>query len=442
VKVLFLQPNLADVRSADAMEPLVFAILKSLTPADVEVALRDERVEPISDEESADLVAMTIQTFTARRAYQLAAQFRRRGIPVVAGGHHPTLLPEEVLRHVDAVVMGDAEGIWPQLLADARSGRLRRLYRGPQPPLTSGLIPDRSIFAGKKYLPIHPVQFGRGCRYACDFCSVHAFYGTSLRYRPVADLVAELAALSGRMVFLVDDNLFADPARARELLQAVAPLGLRWVCQASIDVAADASMLDLLSRSGCCCVLIGFESLRRGNLVQMGKAANLALPDYDSAVARIRRRGMMVYGTFVFGYDADDETVFAEAADFAIRNKLCLANFNPLVPIPGTPLFRRLAAEGRLLFPAWWLAPDYRYGMATFRPRSMTEAELTAGCFCARKRFNALGTIVRRALDRQANGHNLQQLALFLAANLTSRREIFRKQGLALGPDGGLCESP
>jgi radical SAM superfamily enzyme YgiQ (UPF0313 family) len=433
LKVLFLQPNLADLRSGDAMEPLVFAILKSLTPPGIEVVLRDDRVETIPEDEPADLVAITMETFTARRAYHLAAGFRRRGIPVVAGGHHPTLLPDEVLRHVDAVVIGDAEGVWPRLIADARAGRLDRVYRSHEPAPQAGLRPDRSIFAGKTYLPIHLVQSGRGCRFACDFCSVHAFYGSVLNYRPIPEVVAEIADLPGRTVFFVDDNFFADRDRTEALLRALIPLKIHWACQVSIDIAADEALLDLMARSGCCCALVGFESLRRGNLERMNKTSNLGFSDYPAAVARFRQRGIMVYGTFVFGYDEDDPAAFAEATEFAIRGKLCLANFNPLTPTPGTELFRRLAAEGRLLHPRWWLDPDFRYGMATFRPHGMGADDLSEGCFRARTQFNTWASIAGRALDFRANCRNLRNLGLFLSANLTSRREIFRKQGLPLG---------
>lgn len=421
------------MRSNAAMEPLVFAILKSLTPPDVEVVLRDERIEKIHDDEPADLVAISIETFTARRAYQLAARFRLRGIPVVAGGHHPTLLPEEVLKHVEAVIIGDAEGVWPRVLADTAAGRLKRIYHQEDPAPLGGPRPDRSIFAGKRYLPIHPVQFGRGCRFACDFCSVHAFYGSRLAHRPIAEVIAEIAALPGQMIFLVDDNLFADRNAAEALLRALIPLNIRWVCQVSIDVAADELLLDLMALSGCQCALVGFESLRRGNLEGMKKLPNLGFPDYPMAVARFRQRGIMVYGTFVFGYDEDDPTAFVETLDFALSSKLCLANFNPLTPTPGTELFRRLREEGRLLHPQWWLAPEFRYGMATFQPRKMTTQELSEGCFFARKRFNSYASIAGRAVDWRANCRNLHNLGLFLSANLTSRQEIYRKQGQLLG---------
>jgi radical SAM superfamily enzyme YgiQ (UPF0313 family) len=379
-----------------------------------------------------DLIAMTVETHTALRAYQLAADFHRRGIPVVMGGHHPTLLPEEALRHADAVVVGDAEGVWPELLADFRAGRLRRLYRSAGGAGAVSVAPDRSIFAGKPYLRIGLVQHGRGCPYACDFCSVSAFYGGRLKHRPAGQVAAEIAQLGQRNLFLVDDNLLADPCRTEELLRALVPLRVRWTCQVSLEVAADEGVLDLLAKSGCTVALIGFESLDRRNLEQMGKGVNIAGGDYAAAVERFRQRGIMVYGTFLFGYDHDTPAAIEAALEFAIRNRLCLANFNPLTPFPGTPLFERLQGEGRLLHDRWWLDPDYRYGQALFRPRGMTAEALEAGCFRARREFHRVASILRRGADRRANGRNPAALALFLAANLVSRREILRKQGSPL----------
>ena len=185
MKITFIRPNLYDGRSSDAMHPLCFAILKRLTPPDVTTVFYDERLEDLPLDEPTDLVAMTVETYTARRAYQIAALYRSRGIPVVMGGYHPTFLPDESLQFADAVVVGDAEGIWPQVVEDARSGKLRRLYQQNEFPSLSGSDPDRSIFKGKRYAPLTLVQYGRGCKYNCNFCSIRAFYGNSLRQRPV-----------------------------------------------------------------------------------------------------------------------------------------------------------------------------------------------------------------------------------------------------------------
>jgi radical SAM superfamily enzyme YgiQ (UPF0313 family) len=433
VKITFIRPNLTDVRSSDGLEPLAFAVLADLTPPDVEVSLVDERLEPVAYDEPTDLVALTVETFTARRAYQIATRFRRRGIPVVMGGYHPTFLPREALQFADAVVVGDAEGLWPQVVADARAGRLRRLYRQPTEPPLAGVMPDRRIFRGKRYPPIRLVQYARGCRFACDFCSIHAFYGQSLRQRPVAEVVAEIETLGRRHVLFVDDNIFVDPPRTAALCQGLLPLGIRWSCQVSIDVARHPELLDLMARSGCTTALVGFESLDPRNLAVMKKQWNLKDGPYADAIRRFREHGIMLNGQFVFGYDYDTPDAIERAVDFALESRLYMAGFNPLTPMPGTRLYDRTRAEGRLRFERWWLDPDFRGGQAVFHPRRMTAAQLEEGCFRAKQRFNAWGALLGRALDFRANSRTPYRLGIFLLANLISRREIYRKQGRPLG---------
>ncbi len=435
MKISFIRPNLADVRSTDAMEPLVFAILAARTPDDVEVTLIDERLEAIPYDEPTDLVAITVETYNARHSYQIAERYRKRGVPVVMGGYHPTFLPEEALRFADAVVVGDAEGVWEQVVRDAQDGRMQSIYRAAEPSSLDGLRFDRGIFRGKRYAPIPLVQYGRGCRYSCEFCSIRAFYGSNLRQRPVREVVAEIEALDRRHIFLVDDNVFVDVPKAEELFRALVPLKIRWSCQISIDVASNDALMRLLEKSGCTTAVVGFESLDVANLRQMRKAWNLRHLDYDTAVRKFRDHGIMIYGSFVFGYDLDTPDSFDRCVEFAQRSRFYLANFNPLTPMPGAALYERLQSEGRLIHDRWWLAEDYRYGQATFRPRGMTADQLTEGCFRARREFNRYTSILSRAFDFSTNCRDPYRLGLFAASNLISRREIHRKQGRRLGDD-------
>jgi radical SAM superfamily enzyme YgiQ (UPF0313 family) len=296
-----------------------------------------------------------------------------------------------------------------------------------------GPAPDRALFRGKRYAPVSLSQYGRGCRFSCDFCSIHAFYGTSLRQRPIRDLVAEIEAMDRRHIFLVDDNIFVDPEKAEELLLALIPLGIRWSCQVSIDIAFNDRLMSLMERSGCTTAVIGFESLNKENLRQMRKAWNLRHGGYADAVKRFRDRGIMIYGTFVFGYDHDTPEAFDASLEFALRSRFYLANFNPLTPTPGAALHARLRREGRLRYEAWWLEPRYRYGMATFHPKGMTAEQLEEGCFRARSVFNRYTSIATRLADTRANARSLYRVGLYLASNLISRREVHRKQGLRLG---------
>ncbi len=417
------------------MEPLAFAVLAGLTPAEIRCELVDERIEPLSFDRQTDLVALSVDTFTARRAYQIAAEFRRRNVPVVMGGCHPTLIPDEALQHADAVVIGDAEDTWPKLLADVRTGRLKPVYKSTFPTLES--VPHgRQVFAGKRYGPVALVQFGRGCRFACDFCSVRAFYGRSIRYRPVQDVADELQDLRSRHIFFTDDNLFADPSQAQNLLQRIRPLRLRWSCQTSLDTATKPSIVRTMADTGCTSVTVGVESLEPENLKQMNKAWNLDLGRVEQLLQVFRDHGIMVYATFVFGYDHDTPDVFKRTLQFAIESKFFLANFNPLTPTPGTPLFERLRREGRLIKHPWWLHPEYRYGESTFHPRGMTADELTAGCFQARREFNTSRSILRRGLDRKANLRSLYNAWIYGLSNLISRHEIHHKQHRRLGATG------
>jgi radical SAM superfamily enzyme YgiQ (UPF0313 family) len=433
LKITFIRPNMMSVRGNDAMEPLVFAILAGLTPSHVETVLYDDRIEPIPYDERTDLVAITVETYTARRAYQIAGEYRRRGVPVVMGGYHATFLPDEVLDHADAVVIGDAEGIWPQVVRDAERGQLQSIYRQDGYPSLAGFAPDRSLFRGKRYAPAALVQYGRGCRFACEFCSIHAFYGKNLRQRPVDDVVDEIRATGKKHIFLIDDNIFVDVPKAKELFEALIPLKIRWSCQVSIDVAHDLELMKLLKRSGCTTAVVGFESLNEANLRRMKKHWNLKHHDYATSVRIFQEHGVMIYGSFVFGYDEDTPDSFDRTLDFAIDSKFYTANFNPLTPMPGAALYDRLAAEGRLLYDRWWLDPRFRYGEAVFAPQGMTADQLTQGCYRIRREFHSLRSIAIRAADHRTNARDPYRLGLHLASNLVSKWMIDKKQGQPLG---------
>ena len=433
MKITFIRPNIYPGRSRDAMHPLCFAILKSLTPNDVETAFYDERLEEIPYDEDTDLVAMTVETYTARRSFQIASEYRKRGVKVIMGGYHPTFLQEECLHYADAIVEGDAEGIWPQVLIDARSGNLKKHYKANGFAELNGPLPDRSIFAGKRYLPITLVQYGRGCKYNCDFCSIRAFYGSSLRQRPIDRLIEELEILNPRHVFIVDDNIFTDVQKAKELFTALIPLKIKWSCQVSIDVAKDPELVALMAKSGCLTALIGFESLEQKNLKQMRKQWNTKHQSYADSIKVFQDAGIMIYGTFVFGYDQDTVDSFERTVEFAIKHRFYLANFNPLTPTPGARLFQTMEKEGRLLHDRWWLDRNYRYGQATFRPHGMTADQLTEGCHQARKMFYSWSSIAKRSLAFKINAGTPYRAGLYCLSSLVSRREIKRKQFSPLG---------
>src|SRR5262249_20460834 len=268
------------------------------------------------------------------------------------------LCPEEAAREADALVIGDAEPVWRQLLDDAQRGALLPEYRGPARRTLAGIRPQREIFRKRPYQNIPLVALAPGGSFQCDVCPITAFHGAGQNPRAPDEVAAEMAATGSRRFFIVDDNIVSQPARARELCRALIPLRINWVGQASIHIAQDEELLGLLVESGCRGVLIGMESLNPDNLRDMGKSWNTAGGGYAARLQRFRDHGLAVYGTFVFGYDADDRRVVEESVAFAREQKLFLAAFNHLVPFPGTPLYRRLRDEGRLLTDKWWLDPN------------------------------------------------------------------------------------
>src|SRR5262245_28033753 len=371
------------------MEPLPAAVIAGLTPADVEVRFFDDRMEKLHFDEPADLVAISVETYTAKRAYQIASEYRRRRIPVVMGGFHASLVPDEVAKYAEAVVVGEAEDVWARVIDDARRDRLEKFYRADKRPSLAGIKPDRSIFRGKRYLPIGLVEAGRGCHFKCEFCAVQTIFGATQTRRPIDDILNEIRAVKHekKLFFFVDDNITSNMDQAKEFFRALIPLKIRWVSQASINAAHDEEFLDLLARSGCMGVLIGFESLNSDNLKDMNKSFNLMRGGFERALANLRRYKIRVYGTFIFGYDRDTAEVFPETVRFAKEQSLYIAAFNHLTPFPGTPLYDRLEKENRLLYERWWLDERYSYNRIPFQPRGMAPDELQRECLAARREF-------------------------------------------------------
>ena len=443
MKIAFIKPNIGRLEhdlyvDEGRMEPLQLGVLAGLTPPDVECVLFDDRIEGIPYDDPVDLVAITVEIYTARRAYEIAAAFRARGVRVVLGGFHATLAPGECREHGDAIVRGDAEGVWAELVEDARRGRLRAEYVSHTvEPQAGGVQPRRALFAGKGYLPITLVQFSRGCTFACEFCAISAFFDRRHHQRRVREVVAEIEAQGRRTVFFVDDNLLADPAGAKELLRALIPLRLRWVSQASIDMTDDPELMDIVEASGCLGNVIGFESIDPVNLAQMGKRSNLRRRGWDAyqeQVEILRRHHLQTWAAFTLGHDNDTPASIRELYDFAQHNRFCFAAFNILMPYPGTPLYARLAREERLLYDGqWWLHPEYRFNHAAFVPRRMAPDELTEACWACRRDWNRAPSVFRRLWDFRTHLHSPLRLGIYLKYNPLFARETFKKQGMRFG---------
>lgn len=417
------------------LQPLAIARLAAMTPSEWQIRFFDDRMEPIDYEPATDLVAISIETYSSKRGYQIASAFRKKGVPVVLGGYHATLCPEESGEHADAVCIGEAESVWPRILEDADCGRLRRFYEGDRSRPLEGLQPQRAVFEGKNYLPVALVETSRGCPFQCNFCSIGAAFRGTYRRRPAHDIVEELRQVRDRYVFFVDDNIVGDKAGARELFEAITPLGIQWMSQGSLHALNDETLARQMARSGCMGLLVGFESLNPANLSAMGKRIN-RVDDYRAALSCLRRAGIFVYGTFIFGYPHDTPESFEETVRFAKSESLFLAAFNHLVPFPGTPLYRDLEAGGRLTYPKWWLHDAYRFGQVPFRPVAMDAATIEDNCHRTRRSFYTWGSILRRSLNFRCNSPSLSRAWAFWMLNWMLRRELSQKAGIPLGGAG------
>jgi radical SAM superfamily enzyme YgiQ (UPF0313 family) len=442
MKITLIYPNLGrhedkGFRDRAAMEPLGLGVLAGLTPPDVEVVLCDDRVENIPFDATTDLVAITVQVFTARRAYEISREYRERGVRVILGGVHPTLLPEEAAAHADSILVGDAEGAWPEVVEDLKAGRMKARYVGaPGVAQAGGILPRWDLYRGKGYLPLNLIQYGRGCHFACDFCAVSAYFRRRHHYRPIPEVIAEVRARKNRLFFFVDDNIISDHQAAKALFRALIPLKIRWVSQASLDMLDDPELMELMMESGCLGHVVGFESVDTTSLRGMGKTQNLrtGFGRYQEAVERLRDCGLQTWAAFTLGHDHDTVDSLRETLDFARESRFAFAAFNILMPYPGTPLYRRLRAEGRLLFGGrWWRDPQYRFNHAAFRPANMTPDELTRIGLESRRSFNSVGSILRRAADPKTNLKTLRKLLTFSMYGPLFRREALKKQDLKLG---------
>jgi len=376
--------------------PLSLMTIAGLTPEGWDITIRDEHVE--SSEVTGDVDLVGIQTYisSATRAYELAARWRQRGAKVVLGGLHPTSMPEEAALHADAVCLGPAETVWTQILDDFEHGRLQRFYRGRSEGSASLVpIPRRDLMNPRAYLIRHTMVTSRGCPHACDFCYKSSFWGPKYyEPRPGAAIERELGQIDDRLVFFLDDNLLANRRHARALFEVLRGSGIVWQAAASLDVARDSHYLDEAYRAGCRSLFVGFESLSPENMRGNNKPVNAAA-DYAEVCRRFHDAGIMINGSFVFGFDCDGPDVFDRTVEFTIENKILTASFHILTPLPGTRTFERLEAEGRLLHHDWSQYDTYH---AVFQPRRMTPEQLEAGYHRARREFGAWGSILQRSL--------------------------------------------
>ncbi|MBI5207739.1 MAG: radical SAM protein [Candidatus Firestonebacteria bacterium] len=293
---------------------------------------------------------------------------------------------------------------------------------------------DRSIYKDNKYTNLVLIETARGCRFSCEFCSISSFFKQSYNPRPVEDVINELKAINkSKIVFFVDDNIAVDFERTYTLLAEVKKLNIKWISQVSMNVAKDENLVKLMKDSGCLGVLTGFESVDSNNIKQMAKGVNSDTVNYEKAVSVFKKYNLIIYGTFIFGYDYDTYETFKKTFHFIQKHKFFFSAFNHLVPFPGTPIYKRLEKEKRLLFDKWWLSDKYKFGDIAFKPKAISSEELSHLCFMYRKKMYSLLSILKRGLDFRCNCRTPLRFYAFFNSNLSSKSDVKLRQGLPLG---------
>jgi radical SAM superfamily enzyme YgiQ (UPF0313 family) len=426
MKILLISPERQRKKEEAFLFRLSFLNLPyvaAVTLPDIEVKIIDEAFEKVHFDETVDLVGLTAQTPVAPRAYQIAAEFKKRGVPVIMGGVHASMLPEEALQHVDAVVVGEAEEVWPDLIEDLKKGQLKRIYQGNGFIDPSKLpVPRRDLLNEKFYFPLKLLETTRGCPHHCDFCGVSKFFGFRYRSRPIREIDRELKTLfpersvmnpllkkilslfskdlsyflKRRLLYIIDSNIAADKRFCLDLLSLLKNYDLLWWGHAPVSVAFDEKLLEGFSQSGCIALNIGFESFSIKNLQTMGKGFNQP-SRYAEAVRRIRNQGIGIMGTFIVGLDDDDPGVFQRIIDFCVEERLDWALTFIMAPYPGTESYKRLEKEGRIFSKEW---EKYDSLNAVYHPVLMSVEELEQGMRRVWREVFSLNSIYKRILRR------------------------------------------
>lgn len=379
--------------------PLGLATLAGYLRDEDEVTLQDENVESLDLDEQPDLVGIQAYVSSARRAYAIADHYRRKGVHVALGGVHVTSMPEEAGRHADTVFMGPGEDTWPQFLQDFREGRPGRLYRSKVRTLSNQPPVRRDVVKRHLYLAPNSLVVSRGCPHRCDFCSNTSFFrgGRSYYTQTVDQALEEIEQLPGRHLYFLDDHFFGNRRFALELLEGLKGMGKIWQAAGTVQSALDERLLRKAADAGLRSLLIGFETLSSDNLSSQHKVQNLDR-DYNLAVRRLHDAGVLINATFVFGMDDDEPTVFDRTVEWAISQGIETATFHILTPYPGTPLYARMAAAGRIRTMNWDL---YDTSHVVFQPARMSPAQLERGYLRAHRDFYRCGSVLRSAWKRE-----------------------------------------
>jgi radical SAM superfamily enzyme YgiQ (UPF0313 family) len=404
-------------------------LLAALTPPGHTITIVEEAFAPDDINQDVDLVGITVLTELALRAYRIADTYRQKAVKVVMGGIHPTVLPYEALEHADAVVVGEAEGVWPRLVSDAASGQMQRIYRAGKMTDLKGLPkPRRDLLPGTKYqgytrIPIG-VETSRGCPYDCEFCCIGQTLGQQYRVRPVQEVIAEIESIDSPHLFFCDDALGLNRNVAKKLFTEMIPLRRLWLAQGTVSLAEDLELLRLMERSGCLGLLIGFESVQKGTQNEVKKIKNLRI-DFYEAMRRFHGEGFGILGSFVFGFDYENKDVFEQTLEFIMRCRMDVVQLRILTPYPGTRLYKRLLSEGRLFVRDWWLR-GYPPDTLLFQPKGMTADELISGFTRLNRQAYSFGAMMKRFLGMSPWKRTLLGCQVYAGVNLSTRKRYFK----------------
>ena len=400
-----------------SLVPINLPLIAGLTPENFEVKIIDENVQDIDFNETPDIVGITGMTAVINRAYEIADIYKNRGIKVILGGIHVSMLPDEAMQHADAIVEGEVENVWHTLLTDFENNQLKNRYKGTAYDLSNGNgVIKRGLINKKSYSMPNPIMTSRGCPHNCSYCSVTQFYGYRFRHMPVDTIINEISTIEDKWIGFIDDNIYGDIKHAKELFKKMKPLGVKWVGQGDMRIARNPELLELARESGCEWLFMGIETISTDNLKSIHKSFNMG-DKYTEAIAKIKSSGIKVFGSFIFGLENDDEGVFERTVKFGIDNKLDGANFYILTPFPGTELYGQMEKEGLLLHKDW---SKYDANHVVFKHKKLTAQQLLDGLVYAYKEFYSVPSIMKRVVYPRKD--ILQVLALNTMRRLSAKK--------------------
>ncbi len=418
MKILLISPTIDKEKRTNKglmMPQLALYILEGLTPKTHDIRIVEEETEDIDLNEEHDLIGISCMTANAPRVYELCSEFKKRGKTVVLGGVHPTILPDEALQHADSVVLGEAEGVWKNLLHDFQQGKLKKTYHEPAPDLSQYVPKDFKNIIQRRLFNLIPIMTTRGCPYNCDFCCVSNLFGKKIRHVPVENVLRDIKESGAKNFMFLDDNIIGHKKYAKELFRAIKPLNIKWVGQASVSLLVnDDEMMQLAADSGCKALFIGIESVAEDQMKTIRKAIK-DIEDLEKALKKIKKMGILIHASMIFGFDNDKIDTFKESVQFLIKNKVSTVSFNILTPYPGTKVYNDMKQENRLTTDNWRY---YDHNTVVFKPKNMSPYELQVCKVNARKKFYCMSSLLKRLPG------NLYSPFIYFATNYGHMKQV------------------